>query len=217
MLRLPARQRSARRGKGGPGPRRAARLPPPALPREAGAGGPRGNREGTGRPRPVSYEQVLEARAMKDKNLQLRALALDNAWSQLKTRAAATGRRPTASTRPNWPTSTPGWTRWPRGPREPAAKRSAAFVESIKPRQAKELVVGMLDNGEEDEVVLLLSGMSDSKRAKLLAEFKTADENKKIDDVLRRIRQGVAECAAGRDDQGATRAARLRPGRGAAA
>ena len=35
--------------------------------------------------------------------------------------------------------------------------------------------------------------MTDSKRAKILAEFKTPEETKKIEDVLRLIRKGVPE------------------------
>jgi hypothetical protein len=49
----------------------------------------------------------------------------------------------------------------------------------------------MLENSEMDEVVLLLTGMTDAKRAKIISEFKTADETKKIEEVMRQIRQGV--------------------------
>ncbi len=143
-------------------------------------------------PEPVSYEQVLEARAIQDKNLQLRALALDNAWSQLKTErlqlADAQKRYKAQLADFNVRLDTVA-----KGAKDTGRDEVRRILESIKSRQAKELIAGMLDNGEENEVVLLLAGMSDSKRAKLLAEFKTADENKKIDEVLRRIRQGVPE------------------------
>jgi len=63
-------------------------------------------------------------------------------------------------------------------------------LQTIKPKQAKELLVQMLENNEIDQVVLLLSGLSETKRAKILAEFKTPDENKRLSEVLRLIRQG---------------------------
>ncbi len=40
---------------------------------------------------------------------------------------------------------------------------------------------------------MLITGMADTKRAKILGEFKTAEETKKIDDVLRLIRNGTPQ------------------------
>jgi len=64
------------------------------------------------------------------------------------------------------------------------------ILETIKPKQAKEQIAQMLDDGEMDEVVIILGAMIEAKRAKILAEFKTPDENARIAEVLRRIRQG---------------------------
>jgi hypothetical protein len=143
-------------------------------------------------PEPVPYEQVLEARALKDKNLQLRALAVDNAWAQLKTE-----RLQLADAQQRYKLQLADFNSRldsvAKGAKVSGRDEVRRILESIKPKQAKELVLGMLDNGEDEEVVLLLSGMSDSKRAKLFGEFKTADENKKIDEVLRRIRQGAPD------------------------
>ena len=50
----------------------------------------------------------------------------------------------------------------------------------------------MLDQKEIDEVVaILLAGMTENKRAKIIAEFKTPTEMEQIGEVLRRIRQGT--------------------------
>ena len=49
----------------------------------------------------------------------------------------------------------------------------------------------MLDQKEIDDVVVLLSGMTEGKRAKIIAEFKTPAEVDQIGEVLRRIRQGA--------------------------
>ncbi len=66
----------------------------------------------------------------------------------------------------------------------------ATTITTLKPKQAKELIEQQLDKGELDVVVRLLTGMSDSKRAKIIAEFKTIDELEQIGKVLDRIRQG---------------------------
>jgi hypothetical protein len=63
-------------------------------------------------------------------------------------------------------------------------------LQSLKPKQAKELLKMKLDKGDTDVVVTLLAGMTDSKRAKIIAEFKTATEMEQIGEVLNRIRQG---------------------------
>ncbi len=64
-------------------------------------------------------------------------------------------------------------------------------LEAIKPKQAKVLLAQMLDQKELDEVVALLDGMTENKRAKIIAEFKTPAEVEQLGEVLRRIRQGA--------------------------
>ncbi len=63
-------------------------------------------------------------------------------------------------------------------------------LESLRPTQAKQLIEEMLAQKEEDQVVTLLQGMSDSKRARIIAEFRTEEEMARIAEVLRRLRQG---------------------------
>ncbi len=63
-------------------------------------------------------------------------------------------------------------------------------LEAIKPKQAKELLVQMLEHNEMDEVAVLLEGMTESKRAKIIAEFKSPGEVDTLGEVLRRIRLG---------------------------
>jgi len=140
----------------------------------------------------VSYDQVLEARTMKDKNLQLRELALANALAQLKT-----DRQKLADDEKRYQQqlnqSTARLEALSKGAKASGRELAGRILEKAKPKQAKELLLQMLDNKEIDDVVLLLSGMTDSSRSKIIAEFKTADEVKKIDEVLRLIRQGVPE------------------------
>ncbi len=140
----------------------------------------------------VSYDQVLEARAMKDKNLQLRELALANALGQLKT-----DRQKLADDEKRYQQqlgqSTAKLEALSKGAKATGRELAGRILEKAKPKQAKELLLQMLENKEIDDVVLLLGAMTDSSRGKILGEFKTADEVKKIDEVLRLIRQGVPE------------------------
>ncbi len=80
---------------------------------------------------------------------------------------------------------------------EQSTKVSAAGTENVlqmlqtlKPKQAKELLAQRLDKGDIDVVVRLLSDMADNKRAKIIAEFKEKSEMEQIGNVLNRIRQG---------------------------
>jgi len=63
--------------------------------------------------------------------------------------------------------------------------------ESIKPKQAKELILDMMAAGEKDDVVAILSAMPIGKRAKILGEFKTEQEFAKLGEIQRLIREGV--------------------------
>jgi len=65
--------------------------------------------------------------------------------------------------------------------------------ENIKPKQAKDQILQMIDDGQQNEVVAILSGISINKRAKIIMEFKTEDEVKKLSELLRLIREGVPD------------------------
>lgn len=69
------------------------------------------------------------------------------------------------------------------------------LLESIKPKQSKELIMEMLKADEIDEVVTMFEAMPIAKRAKIAAEFKTEEETKKLDEILRRIRKGLPDAA----------------------
>jgi hypothetical protein len=61
---------------------------------------------------------------------------------------------------------------------------------TVKPKLAKELLMQMLEKNEAEDVVALITLIPDTRLAKIIAEFKTPDEIKKIDELLRLIRQG---------------------------
>jgi hypothetical protein len=145
----------------------------------------------------ASYAQVLELRAAKDKNLQLREQALANAAAQIQTERLklADDEKRYKLDRADYESKLAAATKQAKSTGQDEVRR---ILESLKPKQAKEFLQGMLDNKELDEVVLLLSGMGDSKRAKIFAEFKTPDETKKLEEVLAQIRKGVPEAPLAR-------------------
>lgn len=65
--------------------------------------------------------------------------------------------------------------------------------ENIKPKQAKEQILKMLDDNELDEVVTILTAMPIAKRAKIVSEFKTSEEADRLDKILQQILDGVPE------------------------
>jgi len=74
-----------------------------------------------------------------------------------------------------------------------SAETTRLILETIKPKQAKEQLIRMVDEGSMQEVVALLSGMSAAKRAKVIGEFKTEDESDKLARVLKQIRTAEPE------------------------
>jgi hypothetical protein len=137
----------------------------------------------------VSYDQILETRALKYRNLELREQELRNGLAQL-----LTDQGKLAEDQKRYKQLRDGFDTQLLSMREGATATGKADVsrtlEIIKPKQAKTLILEMLDNKELDEVVSLLQPMPDTKRAKIFGEFKTPEELEKLSEVLRRVREG---------------------------
>jgi flagellar motility protein MotE (MotC chaperone) len=144
-----------------------------------------------------SYAQILEVRAAKTRNLELREQALRSGLQQLRSeeRKLTEGRKQLQQLRESFQGELLAMEKGATAAGREDARRT---LETIKPKQAKELVAHMLEGKEIDDVVLLLAGMPESKRAKIIAEFKTPAEIDEVGEVLRRIRQGLP--AAGMAD-----------------
>ena len=65
--------------------------------------------------------------------------------------------------------------------------------ENIKPKQAKEQILQMVQAGQQNDVVAIMSAMPISKRAKIIGEFKSEEESKKLQEILDLIRRGMPE------------------------
>jgi hypothetical protein len=141
-----------------------------------------------------SYEQVLEIRAVKTRNLELREQALRGTLQQLQAeqRKLADEKKRLQQLREAFQGELLALQKGATATGREDARRT---LETLKPKQAKELLEQMLEKKEIDEVVTLLAGMSDTKRAKIIAEFKTPPEVEQLGEVLRRIRQGLPNAA----------------------
>jgi hypothetical protein len=136
-----------------------------------------------------SLDQILEARALKSRNLELREQELRNSLSQLQLEQTKL-----ADDKKSYKQLRTDFDAQLLSMREGAVASGKDEVrntlENLKPKQAKALIIEMLNKKEIDDVVALLSPMPDAKRAKILGEFKTDEEMEQLSEVLRRIRVG---------------------------
>ena len=162
------------------------------------------------RPEQPSFDQVIEARAVKTRNLELREQAVVNATNQLRAEQTKLGDSQTALKKAQQAyaeqlanvekrSSDLGWD---------ANRRD---LSALKPKQAKELILLMVKKDEIKQVVSLLLPMPDQKRAKIFAEFKTPEDLERVDEIMRLVRQGeplagVAAAAEQTLDRGPTTA-----------
>jgi len=77
------------------------------------------------------------------------------------------------------------------GINDKALEEVQRIFEVISPKQAKDQILKMIDDGSMYHVVHIMKSMSLEKRKKLITEFKEKDEPEKLHDILRLIRLGV--------------------------
>jgi hypothetical protein len=138
----------------------------------------------------ASYEQVLDARAMKYRDMELRERDMRNSLSLLQSEQLklAEDKKRYKQLRDTFDTQLSEMSEGTVAAGRDEVRRT---LENVKPKQAKALILEMLNKQEIDNVVTLLSPMQDNKRAKIFGEFKTPDELVKLSEVLRRIREGL--------------------------
>ncbi len=74
-----------------------------------------------------------------------------------------------------------------------SADNARIVLENLKPKQAKDQLLRMIDAGEMAAATKLLDAMPVSKRAKVCTEFKSDEDAKKLAEMLKRIREGEPE------------------------
>lgn len=65
--------------------------------------------------------------------------------------------------------------------------------ENIQPKQATQQIMKMIEADEIEDVVVILSDMPITKRAKIVKAFTTPEQIEAMDDILRLIRKGAPQ------------------------
>ncbi|HOM17238.1 MAG TPA: hypothetical protein PK777_00085 [Thermoguttaceae bacterium] len=137
----------------------------------------------------VSLEEIAQQRAVHLRNIELREQMLRTLHEQVQSqeRQLAEEKRRYEKQREDFETKLLALR---KEAESEGAAQTAAILQRLKPAQAKQQILRMLQDNQVDQVVLLLSEMQESKRAKILNEFKTPEETAQLAEVLRRLRQG---------------------------
>lgn len=151
-------------------------------------------------PEEVSYQQILQERAVATRNLELREQALQNGLDQLGfergrltqkrqeyDRLVGTFRAELLAVR--------------EGKAADGLTEVSAILENADPLQAKALLLQMLGRDEMNEVVQILRNMEGRRRSKILDEFVTVEEQQKLGEILQRIREGAPEATLAEQTQ----------------
>ena len=155
----------------------------------------------------VSYPEILERRALEFRDLERREQALQDAIEQLRfdRRKLAKEQKRYEQIRKTFDAEL---AKMRGGALAEGLDEVRRILESIKPDEAKAQILQMFEDNQLDTVVLLLRDMPDRKRSRIIGEFQTQQEQKKINEVLERLLDGVpdgevAEAAQERMDQAA--------------
>ena len=140
----------------------------------------------------VSHKAITEARAANVRHLQIREQALQDALDQLEYRQNNLAEE-TAAYKQLHESFDAELLKMQEGAITEGTDNVRSKLESLKSKQAKELLVKMLGDGELDEVVTLLATMPTRKCAKIMGEFKTTEELDQLNEILQKIRNGYPD------------------------
>jgi len=141
-------------------------------------------------PEQPSFEEIVEARAVKNRNLELREQALSQDTAQLLFKQGKQHNE-SASFKLVRDTFEKKLTELKDFQQSNGLQENIVILQNMKPKQAKEQLLKIYDSGQIDQTVMLVSGMESMKLKKITAEFVTPDEATKLADILRRIRLGT--------------------------
>ena len=140
----------------------------------------------------VSFEDIVQHRVAKSLDLDLREQAVGKGLTDL--RALATQlEEDTRRFDVRREAFNDNLTRLEDGAKGIAIIEVRLTLEALRPRQAKDQMIRMLEDDQMEAVVTIIKGMTLDKRKKLLAEFKVADEPDKLAEILKQILHGVPE------------------------
>jgi hypothetical protein len=143
----------------------------------------------------ASYQEIVDARAVKYRNLELREQQLRNNLVQVQSEESKL-----ADDAKRFKQLSDSFNAQFAEVRQSSTSEGMDDVlrtlVGIKPKQAKDLLLEMLDKKEIDAVVSFMKQMPDKKRANIIGEFKSDEEKEKLSEVLRRLREGLPETKA---------------------
>jgi hypothetical protein len=79
---------------------------------------------------------------------------------------------------------------WEAGERVKGIEEAVLLMSKLSPSQAKELILLRLNKNDMDWVVVLMRKLPADRQAKIAGEFTTQEETQKLDEIVRRIRDG---------------------------
>jgi hypothetical protein len=139
-----------------------------------------------------SYQEIVDTRAVKYRNLELREQQLRNNLVQVQSEESklADDSKKYKQLRESFDIDL---AQLEKSATSTGMEELRRTLEKMKPKQAKEVLVEMLDKKEIDKVVILLRQMILKNRVNIIAEFKSGEDLDKISEVLRRLREGEPE------------------------
>ena len=141
-------------------------------------------------PEQPSFEEIVEARAVINRNLEVRKQALNQDVAELRSEQ---GKQTSESasftnTRDAFEKKLAELKEFQQSS---GLGENIVMLQNMKPEQAKKQLIRIYDDGQVEQVVMLVSGMEPMKLKKILGQFVTPDDDTKLADILRRIRLGT--------------------------
>jgi len=137
----------------------------------------------------VSVDEILQARALRWRQLELREQSIEDRANQLRHMQRKLQEDMTLyqQARQQFEKQLNDWQ---EGEEAQAREEAIALFGRMRPKQAKEQLLEMLKSGETDAVLTILKGLPVDKQSKIFAEFKEPEEVRLLADILRRLREG---------------------------
>jgi len=140
----------------------------------------------------ASLEQIAMARAIKMRDLELREQALRHEQAALEEQRFRIGEEKQEFDRTRVAFRSE-LKKYQEAMQSTGEQNVRSIVETIKPKQAKQQILAMIEQGHMAEVVELLEAMPTNRQAKIAAEFKAPEEAEKLGEILRMMREGKPE------------------------
>jgi flagellar motility protein MotE (MotC chaperone) len=143
-------------------------------------------------PEQPSLDEIETKRALQVRHLELREQVVDNQMQQL--RALESQLTDDKQTYQRQKTAFEKQLAELHDGAQASGRENIRLIwENIKPKQAKDMIVQMIDSHQQNDVVAIMNAMPIGKRAKIIGEFKTDEDSKKLDGILDLIRQGMPD------------------------